>query len=102
MPPVPQRLKQPQELKPQLDFATVTARLSRTRQICSEQTRAAAAALHRLVFVNEVCAAILLPAPLVRFGAEWLLFPVADGFDAIATNPSLDERILDGVGTVRA
>src|ERR1019366_2068649 len=62
-----------------------------------EKLRAAAAALSRSFFVHEVPAAVLLPATFVRLGAERLLFAVADGFDAIAADSSLDERVLHRV-----
>src|SRR6266446_6543749 len=55
-----------------------------------------------LLFINEVPAAILLPAGLVRFCAERLFFTIADGLDAIATDPALDECVFDGVRTIGA
>src|SRR5271166_2413323 len=58
--------------------------------------------LSPLLFVHEVTAAVLLPATFVRFGAERLFFAVTDGFDAIAGDSSLDERILYGVGAIGA
>jgi hypothetical protein len=46
--------------------------------------------------------AILLPARFVRYGAEWFLFSVADRFDAISRNSSLDERIFHSVRAIRS
>src|ERR1035441_2288446 len=56
----------------------------------------------RLFFVHEVAAAVLLPAAFVRLGAERLFLAVADGFDAIAGDSSLDERILHRIGAIGA
>src|SRR5215469_7871974 len=55
-----------------------------------------------LLFVHKVAAPVLLPARLVRFGAERFFFAVADGLDAIAADPGLYERILDRVGAIGA
>src|ERR1700687_4812470 len=67
-----------------------------------EKSRAAAAALGCLFFVHEVPAAALLPATLVRLGAERFLFAVADGLDAIAGTSSLDERVFHRVRAIGA
>src|ERR1700704_3909086 len=53
-----------------------------------------------LFLVDEMTPAILLPARLVRYGAEWFFFSVADGFDAISGYSSLNQRILHRVCTV--
>jgi uncharacterized membrane protein len=55
-----------------------------------------------LFLVHQMSASILLVATFVRLGAERLLFAVADGFDAIPTHSSLDERILDRIRAIRA
>src|ERR1700692_4062301 len=55
-----------------------------------------------LFFVDEVSAAILLPAAFVRFGTEWLFFSVANRLDATAAYSGLDQRILYRIGTVGA
>jgi hypothetical protein len=49
-----------------------------------------------------VSASILLITTFVRFGAERFLFAIADGFDAIAANSCLDERIFHSIRTIRA
>src|SRR5260370_17378012 len=54
------------------------------------------------MFVYGVYPAILLKASFVRLGAERFLFAVADGFDAIAADSSLDERILYRVRAIGA
>src|SRR5271170_683121 len=58
--------------------------------------------LSLLFLVHEVAAAILLPATFSRLGAERFLLAVADRLDAIATNSSLNERILHRVRAVGA
>src|SRR5271155_3985451 len=55
-----------------------------------------------LLFVNEMAAAILLPAAFVGLRAEGLLFAVADGLDAIASKSRLYERVFYGVGAIGA
>jgi hypothetical protein len=55
-----------------------------------------------LFFVDEVAAAVLLPATFVRLGAERFFLAVADGLDAIAAHSRLDQRILYGVGAIGA
>ena len=56
----------------------------------------------RLLLVNKVAAAILLPAGFGRLGAERLFFAVAVGFDAAGINSGLDQRILHRVGATGA
>src|SRR5208282_1238117 len=55
-----------------------------------------------LFLVHDVTATVLLPATFVRLGAEWFLFAVADGLDAIAADSGLDKRILYRVGAIGA
>src|SRR3974377_1741012 len=52
-----------------------------------------------LLLVNEMPAAVLLPARFVAFRAERPFLAVADGADAVAGNTQLHQRLL---GSVRA
>ena len=47
-----------------------------------------------------MAAPILLPAAFVRFSTERLLFAIAEGFDAIPTDSSLNKRILHRVSAI--
>src|SRR5204862_3678311 len=51
---------------------------------------------------DEVSAAILLPAALVRFAAEGLLLALADHGNAIGGHAEADQILLDGVGAARS
>ena len=44
-----------------------------------------------------MAAPVLLPALLIRFGAERLFLAVADGLDVVGGNASLDQRVTDGI-----
>jgi len=52
-----------------------------------------------LLAQGEVCTAILLPALLALLIAEGLLFSVADGFDAVASNSELYKLVANAIGT---
>src|SRR6516162_2629943 len=57
---------------------------------------------YTLFLVDEVSAAVLLPAGFVRLGAERLLLPIADGLDAARIHTGRDHGILDRVGATIA
>jgi hypothetical protein len=42
-----------------------------------------------LLAVDEVAAAVLLPAGFIRLAAEWFFLSVADGLDVVGTYPTL-------------
>src|SRR5438094_3911079 len=47
-------------------------------------------------------APVLLPACLVRLGAERLLFPVTNGLDSVRGDPSRNQRVLHRAGAIVA
>ena len=55
-----------------------------------------------LLAVNEVIAAILLPAGLVALGAERLFLAIADDLDLAGCNAGFDQSVAGGVGTIIA
>src|SRR5208337_3258490 len=55
-----------------------------------------------LLFIYEVCAAVLLPATFVGLAAERLLFAVTEGFDTIAAHSCLNEGVLHRVRAIAA
>jgi len=55
-----------------------------------------------LLVQHKMPTTILLPAGLIRFCAEWLLFPEADRLDPVCRHAGCDQRVLDGAGTVVA
>src|SRR6266478_8387335 len=52
-----------------------------------------------LLPVDEVTTPVLLPALLVRLGAERLFLAVADGLDVIGRNAALYQSVTDGIRT---
>jgi hypothetical protein len=48
--------------------------------------------------LGYVGAAVFLPARLVMFGANGLLFAEADGFELVAGNTEAHEKLLSGFG----
>src|SRR5437660_1665608 len=53
-----------------------------------------------LFLIDEVGAAVLLPARFRRFGTNRLLLAEADGADAIRSHAGLGQRVLDGLRAV--
>jgi hypothetical protein len=56
--------------------------------------------MERLLLVNEMPAAILLPASFVALIAEGLLFAVADRLDPTGIYPSRDQSAFHGTRTL--
>src|SRR6266851_2160637 len=81
------------------------ARASRPRTQAQANTPASRRDNRRqstLLPVDEVTTPVLLPALLVRLGAERLFLAVADGLDVISSNAALYQSVTDGIRTAIA
>src|SRR5581483_4463995 len=56
----------------------------------------------QLLLVNEVTAAVLLPAGFVGLGAERLFLAIADRLDAAVIHAGRHQGVLDSIGAVVA